>query len=70
MILVGRRTARGFPRGGDRRADRNEVQVLNTAHGSYPAIDSSGAIPEAPSVAEPTELVDLSKWPTGTRLTL
>jgi hypothetical protein len=49
---------------------RDEVQVLNTADGWYPAIDSGGAIREAPRVAEPTEMVDLSKWPTGTRLTI
>ena len=35
-----------------------------------PAIDSSGATREGACVAEATKLVDLSKWWTGTRLTL
>jgi hypothetical protein len=40
---------------------RDGVEVLNTADGWYPAIDSSGATRKAPGVAEPTKLVDLSK---------
>ena len=35
----------------------DRVQVLNTADGWYPAINSSGATREAPRVAGPTELV-------------
>ena len=49
---------------------RDGVEVLNTADGWYPAIDSSGATREGAWVAEATKLVDLSKWPTGARLTL
>jgi hypothetical protein len=46
------------------------VEVLNTADGWYPAIDSGGATRDGAWVAEATALVDLSKWPTGTRLIL
>jgi hypothetical protein len=49
---------------------RDGVEVLNTADGWYPAIDSSGATRESASVVEATKLVYLSKWPTGTRLAL
>lgn len=70
MILVGCRTARGTLGAVTDAPIRDEVQVLNTADGWYPAIDPTGAIRGAPRVAEPTEMVDLSKWPTGTRLTL
>ncbi|VBA43734.1 hypothetical protein LAUMK13_04674 [Mycobacterium innocens] len=48
---------------------RDAVEVLNTADGWYPAIDSGG-IRDGAWVAEATALVDLSKWPTGTRLIL
>jgi hypothetical protein len=49
---------------------RNAVEVLNTAEGWYPAIDSGGGIREGAWVAEATALVDLSAWPAGTRLIL
>jgi hypothetical protein len=56
---------------------RDGVEVLNTADGWYPAIDSSGATRRGAWVAEATKLVDLSKtanrhpadpircWPNG-----
>jgi hypothetical protein len=44
---------------------RDGVEVLNTAGGWYPAIDSSGAIREGACVVGRTKLVDLSKWPTA-----
>jgi hypothetical protein len=44
--------------------------VLNTADGWYPAIESSGATREGAWVAAVTALLNLSKWPTGTRLAL
>jgi hypothetical protein len=46
---------------------RYRFQVLNTADGWHPAINPA-APREAPGVAGRTELVDLPKWPTGTRL--
>src|SRR5271166_7161976 len=49
---------------------RDAVEMLNTADGWYPAIDSGGGIRDGAWVAEATELVDLSKWPAGTRLIL
>jgi hypothetical protein len=48
------------PGGGDRRAIRDGVEVLNTADGWYPAIESSGATRQDAWVAEATKLVDLS----------
>jgi hypothetical protein len=49
---------------------RDGVEVLNTADGWYPAIDSSRATREGAWVAETHQTGDLSKWSTGTRLTL
>ena len=49
---------------------RDAVEMLNTADGWYPAIESGGGIRDGAWVAEATELVDLSKWPAGTRLIL
>jgi hypothetical protein len=49
---------------------RDTVQVLNTAGPWYPAIQTDGGIREGAWVAEATDLVDLSKWPAGTRLIL
>ena len=46
------------------------VEVLNDAGSWYPAIESSGEIRDGAWVAEATGLVDLSSWPTGTRLIL
>jgi hypothetical protein len=49
---------------------RDGVEVLNTADGWYPAIDSSGATREGAWLPKPPNWWILSKWPTGTRLTL
>jgi hypothetical protein len=49
---------------------RDAVEVLHTADGWYPAIESDGDIRDGAWVAEATALVDLSKWPPGTRLIL
>ena len=49
---------------------RDAVEVLNTGEGWYPAIDSDGGIRDGAWVAEATDLVELSKWPPGTRLIL
>jgi hypothetical protein len=49
---------------------RAAAEVLNAAKGWYPAIDSDDGIREGAWVAEATNLVDLSKWPAGTRLIL
>ena len=50
-------------------AIRDAVDTLNTADGWYPANQADGGIRDAP-VAQATDLVDLSKWPAGTRLIL
>ena len=49
---------------------RDAAEVLNIGGGWYPAIDDGGSIREGAWVAEATGLVDLSKWPAGTRLIL
>jgi hypothetical protein len=49
---------------------RDAVEVLTTSDGWYPAITTDGGIREGAWVAEATDLVDLSKWPAGTRLIL
>jgi len=49
---------------------RDAVEILNTNDGWYPAIDSGGGIRDGAWVAEATGLVDMSGWPTGTRLIL
>jgi hypothetical protein len=46
------------------------VDTLNLAEGWYPAIDSSGQIRDGAWVAEATSLVNLSTWPSRTRLVL
>ena len=51
-------------------AIRDAVETLNTTDAWYPAIDAGGAIRDGAWVAEATALVDLSKWPSGTRLIL
>jgi hypothetical protein len=49
---------------------QDAVDTLNRGHGWYPAIDTDGEIRDGAWVAEATTLVDLSAWPTGTRLIL
>jgi Transposase DDE domain group 1 len=49
---------------------REAAEVLTATQGWYPAITADGGIREGPWVAEATDLVDLSKWPPGTRLIL
>ena len=49
---------------------RDAVDTLNTADGWYPAMQADGGIRDGAWVAEATDLVDLSKWPAGTRLIL
>ncbi len=49
---------------------REATEVLNTAAAWYPAKDADGRIRDGAWVAEATDLVDLSGWPTGTRLIL
>jgi hypothetical protein len=51
-------------------AVRDAAEVLTTGDGWYPAIDSGGGIREGAWVGEATELVDLLKWPPGSRLIL
>ena len=46
------------------------VELLNANDGWYPAIDSGGGVRDGAWVAEATDLVDMSSWPTGTRLIL
>lgn len=46
------------------------VETLNEADGWYPAIDAGGGLRDGAWVAEATSLVDMSSWPTGTRLVL
>jgi Transposase DDE domain group 1 len=61
----------GFSLGCAINADiRDAAEVLTATDSWYPAIDSGGGIREGAWVAEATELVDLSKWPAGTRLIL
>ena len=49
---------------------QDAVDTLNLADGWYPAIDAGGDLREGAWVAEATPLVNLSAWPTGTRLVL
>ena len=49
---------------------RDAAETLNKNKSWYPAIDSSGDIRDGAWVAEATGLLDLGKWPTGTRLIL
>jgi hypothetical protein len=49
---------------------QDAVDTLNLAQGWYPAIDASGDIRDGAWVSEATPLVNLSTWPTGTRLVL
>jgi len=49
---------------------REAAEVLTATNSWYPAIDADGGIREGAWVAEATDLVDLSKWPAGTRLIL
>jgi hypothetical protein len=51
-------------------AIRGAVETLNSTDEWYPAIDAGGAIRDGAWVAEATALVDLDKWPPGTRLIL
>jgi Transposase DDE domain group 1 len=51
-------------------AVRQAAETLTTAGAWYPAIDTDGGIREGAWVAEATDLVDLNKWPAGTRLIL
>lgn len=46
------------------------VDTLNLAEGWYPAIDADGDLRDGARVAEATALVNLSTWPSGTRLIL
>ena len=46
------------------------VDTLNLAGGWYPAIDAGGELRDGAWVAEATTLVNLSTWPSGTRLVL
>jgi hypothetical protein len=66
-----RKTGAGFSFGHavDARV-RDAVEVLNDTDGWYPAIETGGGIRDGAWVAEATHLVDLSSWPTGTRLIL
>jgi hypothetical protein len=49
---------------------QDAVDTLNLGDGWYPGIDSDGGIRDGAWVAEATGLVNLSAWPTGTRLVL
>jgi Transposase DDE domain group 1 len=49
---------------------RDATEILNQGHGWYPAIDSGGGLRDGAWVAEATSLVDMSRWPAGTRLIL
>ena len=51
-------------------AIRGAVETLNSTDAWYPAIDAGGAIRDGAWVSEATALVDLDKWPPGTRLIL
>ena len=46
------------------------VDILNLAQGWYPAIDAWGDLRDGAWVAEATILVNLTAWPSGTRLVL
>ena len=49
---------------------QDAVDTLNLGNAWYPAIDTDGGIRDGARVAEATDLVNLSSWPTGTRLIL
>lgn len=49
---------------------QDAVDTLNLGDCWYPAIDTGGGIRDGAWVAEATDLVNLSSWPTGTRLIL
>jgi len=49
---------------------QDAVDTLSLADAWYPAIDTDGGIRAGAWVAEATTLVNLSSWPTGTRLIL
>jgi hypothetical protein len=49
---------------------QDAVDTLNLGAAWYPAIDTNGGIRDGAWVAEATGLVNLSSWPTGTRLIL
>jgi hypothetical protein len=49
---------------------QDAVDTLTLGHAWYPAIDTAGGIRDGAWVAEATTLVNLSSWPTGTRLIL
>jgi hypothetical protein len=49
---------------------RDAAETLNLGGCWYPAIESSGDLRDGAWVAEATDLVDMSGWPTGTRLIL
>jgi hypothetical protein len=49
---------------------QDAVDTLTLADGWYPAIDTAGGIRNGAWVAEATTLVNLSTWPSGTRLIL
>ena len=46
------------------------MDTLNLGQCWYPAIDTAGGIRDGAWVAEATDLVNLSSWPSGTRLIL
>jgi hypothetical protein len=49
---------------------RDATEILNQGQCWYPAIESEGGLREGAWVAEATSLVDMSRWPAGTRLIL
>lgn len=49
---------------------RDATEVLNAGQCWYPAIESGDELREGAWVAEATDLIDMSTWPTGTRLIL
>jgi len=49
---------------------RDAVEVLNDSDGWHPAIESGGGNRHGAWVAEATSLIDMSHWPTGTRVLL
>ncbi|MGH7732954.1 MAG: IS1380 family transposase, partial [Gemmatimonadales bacterium] len=51
-------------------AVRQAAEALTITNSWYPAITTGGDIRDGAWVAEATDLVDLSKWPTSTRLIL
>jgi hypothetical protein len=51
-------------------AIRDPAETLNTTAAWYPAISADRGIRDGAWVGEVTDLVDLSKWPAGTRLIL